>query len=213
LEVRILDSSSYQEFTNDEKTTAVISDYLSEYYKDISNEDVKTSINDAKVLQDSIMVDVRLIKGEVKYPEETKPFSIVKKTLTTGDVSGKAVLFESIPETVAGPDSVTFSDQPFYKKNYVFWNIDSLTSKKLDYVIYGDVNIADLKGVKSIVFVEQPLIEKQQAALKKLSDAGNGITGGVTGSTAGSQNNILLVLIVAGVMIVCGLFAYYVFWS
>jgi predicted nucleic acid-binding protein len=62
LEVKIIDSSSYQEFTNDEKTTSTISSYLAEYYPDLSDRELKSKLDEAKKLQDKLVVNVKLIK-------------------------------------------------------------------------------------------------------------------------------------------------------
>jgi len=205
IEVRVMDSSSYQEFTNDQKTELIVNSYLNEFYKDLSSNEIETTLSDAKKLQDKIIVNVKIIKGELKFPEETKPFSIIKKTFSTEEDIEKIVLFESIPENIAKTDLISFNEQPFYRPEYVFWNLDGIHGQEIIYTTYSDTNMADLKGVKSVAFIETPLI-------KPTSDS---LTGQVIGleTTKKNSGGFLLILIVAGVLVVCGLFAYYIFWS
>jgi len=212
LEVKIIDSSSYQEFTNDEKTTSTISSYLAEYYPDLSDRELKSKLDEAKKLQDKLVVNVKLIKGETKYKEETKPFLIVKKTLTSDETLDKILLFENIPSSVGDISGIKFSEQPFLDQNYAFWNIEGMNEKKITYVQPLDINLADAKAVKSIIFSEQDLI--------KNTDGGNGnmVTGDAINipdlsSDPEGKEGIFLALIIAGVLVICGLFAYYVFWS
>ncbi|MGV8169318.1 MAG: hypothetical protein ACP5N3_04650 [Candidatus Nanoarchaeia archaeon] len=205
IEVRVSDSSTYQEFTDDSATESLVSQYITEYYKDLSAKEIASAINDAKQLQGEIIVDVKIIKGEIKFPEETKQFSVIKKTLKTNSELEKAVLFENIPDKIAKPSDIQYSEQPYLREGYVFWNIAPINNKEFFYTIYSDANMADLKSVKSIIFDESNLI-------KESSDM---ITGNAAKESADNKkpDGLLLALIISGVLIICGLFAYYVFWS
>jgi hypothetical protein len=212
IEVKVIDSSSYQEFTNDEKTNTIVSAYLNEFYPELSDRELKSKIEDTKKLQDKIIVNVKLIKGEIKYPQEVKPFSIVKKSYSSDEDLGKIVLFESVPENVQEISKIEFSDQPFLKENYAYWNFDNVNGKEITYVLHADINMADLKNVKSIALNEQDLIKEDT----------NQITGDVAGLQIGNlsalgdvkkSDGMFLILIIVGIVVICGLFAYYVFWS
>jgi len=208
IEVKIIDSAEYQEFTNDEKTKNVVNNYLSEYYADLTDKEKQKFIDAAISFQDSFTVNVRLVKGELKYPKETKPFSLVQKTLISEVESGTFTLFEQTPKQFTPIDSITFSQQPFYKTDFVLWNIKVLNKNKISYIMYLDVNMADLKTAKCIAIDEAELVQTKNNETNDL------ITGNTIGETAKTKTSgLLLILIVAGILIVCGLFTYYVFWS
>ena len=121
VEVHVYDSTSYQEFTDDEKTSGILSEYLGQYYKDLSAKDKIAALDKAKQLQDSFVVDVKIIKGTIKYPEKTDNVAIVKKTFSFDDSLGNAMILESIPNKIANISDITFSEQPFIENNYSYW--------------------------------------------------------------------------------------------
>lgn len=212
MEVKVLDSSSYQEFTNDEKTNSIITNYLNEYYPTLSDKEKTAKIEETKKFQDAVVVNVKIIKGETKYPEETKPFAIVKKTFNSDTDLGKILLLENIPSNVGSISSVEFSEQPFFNEENVFWSVENLNGKKTTYVIYSELNMADLKTVKSIVLNEQDIINKTQET-KQNEITGDSINVPELNAAADKHSGFFLALIVAGILVICGLFAYYIYWS
>ncbi|MGV8162901.1 MAG: hypothetical protein ACP5N2_06240 [Candidatus Nanoarchaeia archaeon] len=204
IELTVSDSASYQEFTNDEKTTTTITSYLGEYYSSLSQKETLKTIEEAKLLQDKLVVNVKIIKGEIKYPEETKPFSAIKKTYSSEESLEKMLLFEVMTDKVGKVSSAKYSEQPFYRDDFVFWKIETLNNKEIYYTIYSDLDMSTLKSVKSVIFDEAKLLE----------ETNNMLTGQATSELdSDKEGGLMLSLIIVGVLIICGLFAYYVFWS
>lgn len=181
-------------------------------YYNIEDEKI-TSLN--KDLQSKVNVDGKIIVAEIEYLEtlNTKKKTIISKTITSSEVLEKVSIVETIPKNVEdNSDDIIFSKAPkvLKKDPVVEWELTSLTSHKIYYVIEGEVDLTNGRNTRTDVFVKSLPKEEVEDTSENTSSE-NEITGFATGDQEATAS-LITALMIIGVLIISGLLTYYFFF-
>jgi len=151
-ELKIKDSSNYQEFLDEQAIKEMSKTYLitkNNYTDKLFKELVDSSTS----IQEKITINVLLIESEVIYPKETINVKTVKKTLNAKETINSVIITEVLPNDLSyNFEGIIFNEKPKIENNLtLFWEESKLTKKTLVYSLIDYPDFTSLKNSKLIV--------------------------------------------------------------
>ncbi len=206
--ISIDDAEKYEEEINDEKTSLVFREYLSE--KGIEeNEDIISQVEKA---QDDITVKSQILEITIgTFGNESRNYLMVDKEISASRTISEAIILEWLPPNLeAKMEGLTLlsNGEEVVKNNLYSWNKNKLTSIRIAYYIEGEIKPIELKETKTIVFNNE--------LLKIITKKDNPITGASMKETKeeGEKEegfHPLFIPMIVAMVIAAALLSYYIF--
>ncbi len=202
-DIEILDSTSYQEQTDDDKTLEMINQYLLAQQVNTSEQEFIDFIEETRTLQDRIIVNVENTLVKVSYVESEKNIAVITKNIDSQETLENATIIEEIPSTLTTNLRNINADIPatvMQTRSFLTWKATDLNSFSVTYFVETSSSFDDLKNTKTVVAKDKVDQIKQ-----------NLITGMVTGTPSESHRLLMPTIIILVILSI--LTSYYVYMN
>ena len=210
-DIIVQEQSSYEQITQESDVDGAVSAVTEPY--NLSKSIISNYSTSNKLLQDYVTVDTDIMIFKIKYMgmDDYNKYTLVKKTVKSSKQLNNVILVETVPKDFDNKASdiifnigdqqnpTVVSEDPVLR-----WDLDTLNSKTIYYMINNIVDMSSAKGAKTVV------LSKPDFKFNTIVNSNNnGLTGFVSLETItiGKLSPMQWIVIV-GLGLMIGLFVY-----
>ena len=154
LSIEIIDTKTYQENINDQRTKEIITEYLKAQQINTTTPEAQKYIDENTKLQDQKITEVETTLAQINYPEKNKKYAIIKKEINLQENTENAILLDWInPSISTNLRNNIYTETPtiLQTRSILEWKFDNLRTHTYTYATETNATFEQLENTKTII--------------------------------------------------------------